>query len=78
MVMNSSGRSESHPRQWVNRSSPAYKRGRLNASLNPTHGGEWVDRSSPAYKRRRLNRLSESHPRHSGWIVQVRPTNDDG
>ena len=29
---------ESHPRQWVDRSSSAYKRRPLTASPNPTHG----------------------------------------
>src|SRR5262249_58638201 len=33
---------ESHPRQWVDRSNPAYKDGRTRTSLNPTHGSGWI------------------------------------
>ncbi|HJZ67268.1 MAG TPA: hypothetical protein VKF81_03905, partial [Blastocatellia bacterium] len=32
---------QSHPRQWVDRSNPAYKDGRTRTSLNPTHGSGW-------------------------------------
>src|SRR5262249_58737388 len=32
---------EFHPRQWVDRSNPAYKDGRTRTSLNSTHGSAW-------------------------------------
>jgi len=38
--------SESHPRQWVDRSSPAYTR---NHATHESHPRQWVDRSSSAY-----------------------------
>src|SRR5207253_2549047 len=57
---------ESHPRQWVDRSNPAYKRRRLDAFFE-SHPRQWVDRSSPAYKRRRLDAFFESHP--LPWVV---------
>jgi glycine cleavage system H lipoate-binding protein len=66
---------EYHPRQWVDRSSPAYKRRRL-APFFEYHPRQWVDRSGAAYR----GRTSRFHPRipthGSGWIVQVQPTND--
>jgi hypothetical protein len=40
---------ESHPRQWVDRSSPAYKRRRPDRFFE-SHPRQWVDRSSPACK----------------------------
>jgi hypothetical protein len=40
---------ESHPRKWVDRSSPAYKRRRLDRFFE-SHPRKWVDCSSPAYK----------------------------
>src|SRR5258705_7706677 len=47
---------ESHPRQWVDRSSPAYKRRRLDRFFE-SQPREWVDRSSPAYKESRRQPL---------------------
>jgi hypothetical protein len=46
---------ESHPRQWVDCSSSAYKRRRLDRFFE-SHPRQWVDRSNPAYKD------SHSHP----------------
>ena len=68
--------SESHPRQWVDRSSPAYKNSLGDTVPNPTpaykeqsrrlssesHPRQWVDRSSPAYKNKSRRHSSESHP----------------
>src|SRR5207244_6992668 len=38
---------ESHPRQWVDRSSPAYKEMPRASSPNPTHGSGWIVQVQP-------------------------------
>src|SRR2546426_12694274 len=38
---------ESHPRQWVDRSSPAYRRRHPRCSPNPTHGSGWIVQVRP-------------------------------
>src|SRR5882724_13088265 len=38
---------ESHPREWVDRSSPAYKRRPLACFSNPTHGSGWIVQVQP-------------------------------
>jgi hypothetical protein len=45
---------ESHPREWVDRSSPAYRRYELDGVLE-SHPREWVDCSSAAYIGKGLN-----------------------
>src|SRR5215510_3498432 len=62
---------ESHPRQWEDRSSPAYR----NASarplgIPPTAVGGSFKSSLP-----QRERTTAGNPTHgSGWIVQVQPT----
>src|SRR5882724_6986630 len=38
---------ESHPREWVDRSGPAYKRRPLACFSNPTHGSGWIVQVQP-------------------------------
>src|SRR5207244_6992667 len=48
---------ESHPRQWVDRSSSAYKEMPRASSPNPTHGSGWIVQVQPT------KRCPEPHPR---------------
>jgi putative transposase len=50
---------ESHPRQWVDRSSSAYTRRQVT---HESHPRQWVDRSNPAYTGSRL--VSLKHPKY--------------
>src|SRR6185295_12689304 len=45
---------EYHPRQWVDRSSPAYRRRTSAASGNTTHGSEWIVQVQPTDEGRAL------------------------
>src|SRR6185295_17681839 len=64
--------SESHPREWVDRSSPAYKRGRLARLLRILPTG--VGGSFKSSLQTRAARPPSQNPTHgSGWIVQVQP-----
>ena len=38
---------KSHPRQWVDRSSPAYTEHARDLSRNPTHGSGWIVQARP-------------------------------
>src|SRR5882724_9225879 len=62
---------ESHPRKWVDRSSPAYiERRRRLLRIPPTEVG-----GSFKSGLHRTPSTASSNPTHgSGWIVQVRPT----
>jgi len=61
---------EYHPRQWVDRSGPAYRR-RPRAASPEYHPRQWVDRSSPAYRRRPRAASPEYHPRQ--WVDRSSP-----
>ena len=65
---------ESHPRQWVDRSSPAYKETPRDSSPQ-SHPRQWVDRSSTAYKDTPRDSSSESHPRQ--WVDRSSPAYED-
>src|SRR2546426_4562004 len=62
---------ESHPREWVDRSSPAYiERRRRLLRIPPTGVGGSFKSSL-----HRTPSTASSNPTHgSGWIVQVQPT----
>src|SRR6185369_3087009 len=45
---------EYHPRQWVDRSNPAYKRRPSAASGNTTHGSGWIVQIQPTNEGRAL------------------------
>src|SRR5947199_317472 len=62
---------EYHPRQWVDRSSPAYKRGPINCFPNTTHGSGWIVQVQPTNEGGTTASLNTTHG--SGWIVQVQP-----
>src|SRR5437762_7029634 len=59
--------SESHPREWVDRSSPAYQRRRLDR-FSESPPLEWVDRSSPAYRRMPARLLPRIPPTEVGGL----------
>src|SRR6266850_7860380 len=68
---------EYHPRQWVDRSSPAYKGMGLDLLLRipPTAVGG----SFKSSLQRNGARLASSNTTHgSGWMVQVKPTKEWG
>ena len=68
---------QSHPRQWVDRSSFAYKSmGRLPPPQS--HPRKWVDRSSSAYNNTGRSLLFRNPTHGSGWIVQALPTTTGG
>jgi len=64
--------SESHPRQWVDDSSPAYKNSLGDSVPNPTHGSGWIVQAQPT---RTVSATQFRIPTHgSGLIVQAQPT----
>ena len=62
---------ESHPRQWVDRSSPAYDESARDLPENPTHGSGWIVQALPTMISERD--LPENPTHGSGWIVQALP-----
>ena len=56
---------ESHPREWVDCSSAAYRE-KVSDIFLESHPREWVDCSSPAYKDKRPDWFP--NPTHGEWV----------
>ena len=57
---------ESHPRKWVDRSSPAYKTKAARCFPNPTHGSGWIVQVQPTKRGDSHSLFCNAHSRCEG------------